>query len=222
MLVGAIGGRGPPRLAPRRSAPRPAGCRRGPRRLPPVLTVRADRRRARFSDQLGDTLQLLAGSLRAGYGLLQAIDAVAQEAEEPTRQEFRRLVIETRLGRDLTDALHSMADRVGGEDFEWVVQAIEIHREVGGDLAEVLDTVAGTIRERNQLHRQVKALSAEGRLSAYVLMAAARVLVLVLAAAQPRLPRRARSRDRPAAGGRRCASLVFGGIWLHRLCRLEY
>ena len=71
-------------------------------------------------------------------------------------------MIETRLGRDLTDALHSMADRVGGEDFMWIVQAIEIDREVGGDLAEVLDTVAGTIRERNQLHRQVRAFERRG------------------------------------------------------------
>jgi tight adherence protein B len=186
------------------------------------LKVRSDRRRARFSDQLGDSLQLLAGSLRAGYGLLQAIDAVAQEAEEPTQQEFRRLVIETRLGRDLTDALHSMADRVGGEDFKWIVQSIEIHREVGGDLAQVLDTVAGTIRERNQLHRQVKALSAEGRLSGYVLMALPVFLVVVMRALNPTyLAELGHGTGLVLAVGG-ALSLVFGAFWLHRLCRLEY
>jgi tight adherence protein B len=136
-----------------------------------VVAVRTSRRQARFADQLSDTLQLLAGSLRAGYSLMQAIDAVAREADAPTAEEFNRLVVETRLGRDTATALHAVADRVESEDFTWVMQAIEIHREVGGDLALVLDTVANTIRERNQIRRQVKALSAEGRMSAYVLLA---------------------------------------------------
>jgi tight adherence protein B len=136
-----------------------------------VVSVLTSRRQARFADQLSDTLQLLAGSLRAGYSLMQAIDAVAREADAPTAEEFNRLVIETRLGRDMTATLRALADRMESQDFTWVVQAIEIHREVGGDLALVLDTVAETIRERNQIRRQVKALSAEGRMSAYVLLA---------------------------------------------------
>lgn len=135
------------------------------------VNFKAGRRRSKFANQLSDTLQLLAGSLRAGYSVMQAVDAVSREAESPTAEEFRRLVVETRLGRDLTEALHSMRERVGNEDFEWVVQAIGINREVGGDLAEVLDTVGHTIRERNQIRRQVKALSAEGKLSAIVLVA---------------------------------------------------
>ena len=110
------------------------------------VTVLAERRRGRFASQLGDTLQLLSGSLRAGYGMLQALDAVAREAESPTADEFGRVVIETRLGRNPSESLHALAKRMGNEDFEWVVQAIDIHREVGGDLTEVLDTVAATIR----------------------------------------------------------------------------
>jgi tight adherence protein B len=187
-----------------------------------VLSFRADRRRAAFTDQLGDTLQLLAGSLRAGYGLLQAIDAVAHEAEEPTRAEFRRLVIETRLGRDLGDALHSMADRVGGEDLHWVVQAIEIHREVGGDLAQVLDTVAGTIRERNQLHRQVRALSAEGRLSANVLMALPIFLVVVIRATNPGYLAELGSGAGLLMAVAATVAVIAGAIWLRRMCRLVY
>jgi tight adherence protein B len=135
-----------------------------------TVTMLADRRQARFADQLGDTLQLLSGSLRAGYGLMQAVDSVAREADAPASEEFGRLVVETRLGRDMNDALTAMAARMESEDFRWVVQAMEIHRDVGGDLAEVLDTVGGTIRERNKLRRQVKALSAEGRMSAWVLL----------------------------------------------------
>jgi tight adherence protein B len=135
------------------------------------VSFKADRRQSRFAEQLADTLQLLSGSLRAGYSLMQAIDAVAREADAPTSDEFGRVVVETRLGRDTNDAFQAMADRMRVEDFVWVMQAIQIHREVGGDLAEVLDTVGDTIRERDQVRRQVKALSAEGRLSGYVLLA---------------------------------------------------
>lgn len=133
------------------------------------VSFRGSRRQAKFADQLNDTLQLLAGSLRAGYGMMQAIDSVARESESPTAEEFSRLVVEARLGRDLTAAMEAMGERIESEDFEWVIQAIAIHREVGGDLAQVLDTVAATIRERNQIRRQIKALSAEGKLSGVIL-----------------------------------------------------
>jgi tight adherence protein B len=141
----------------------------------PVLAIlylkfRAGRRRAAFADQLDDSLQLLAGSLRAGHSLLRALDAVSREAEEPTSTEFSRVINETRVGRPLGDSLDDTAQRMSSDDFTWVSQAIAIHREVGGDLAEVLDTVSHTIRERNGIRRQVKALSAEGRMSGLVLM----------------------------------------------------
>jgi tight adherence protein B len=136
-----------------------------------VLGLLASRRRKAFADQLDDSLQLLAGSLRAGHSLLQGLDAVSREAEAPTSVEFARLINETRVGQDLGDALEAAAERMRCEDFVWVTQAIGIHREVGGDLAEVLATVSHTIRERNQIRRQVGALSAEGKLSALVLMA---------------------------------------------------
>jgi tight adherence protein B len=136
-----------------------------------TLSILSARRRAMFDAQLGDTLQMLAGGLRAGHSLLRSVDAVAREAETPTSEEFARLVNETRLGRDLRESMHDAARRLRNEDFEWIGQAIEIHREVGGDLAEVLDHVGETIRERSQIKGQVKALSAEGRLSAYILVA---------------------------------------------------
>ena len=134
------------------------------------LKLRAGRRRAAFADQLEDSLQLLAGSLRAGHSLMRALDAAALESENPTSAEFGRVNNETRVGRPLGDSLDDTAERMASKDFAWVTQAIAIHREVGGDLAEVLDTVGQTIRERNQIRRQVKALSAEGRMSGIVLM----------------------------------------------------
>jgi Flp pilus assembly protein TadB len=136
-----------------------------------LLTVRASRRRARFADQLDDTLSLLAGGLRAGHSLLRAIDAVSKEIDSPTSDELSRVINETRVGRDLGDALETTAVRMQSDDFEWVAQAIAINREVGGNLSDVFDQVGTTIRERNQIRRQVKALSAEGRISALVLIA---------------------------------------------------
>ncbi|MBB1022262.1 type II secretion system protein F, partial [Dietzia sp. E1] len=136
-----------------------------------VLKIKAARRRAAFADQLDDSLQLMSSSLRAGHSLLQALASVAREAEEPTSAEFSRIINETRVGRDLAPALEETATRMGSQDFVWVTQAIAINREVGGNLAEVLDGVGHTIRERNQIRRQVAALAAEGKLSAYVLMA---------------------------------------------------
>lgn len=149
------------------------------------LKILANRRRARFESQLGDTLQMLAGGLRAGHSLLRAVDAVAQEAQAPTSEEFARLVNESRLGRDLKESMFDAARRLKSEDFDWTGQAIEIHREVGGDLAEVLDHVGETIRERSEIKGQVQALSAEGKLSAYILIALPIGMFLYLSVVNP-------------------------------------
>lgn len=187
-----------------------------------VPAVLRSRRRSQFSDQLGDTLQQLAGTLRAGYGLLQSVDALGREAPEPTAGEFRRLVVETRLGRDVSTSLHAMARRIGTEDFEWVVQAIDIHREVGGDLAEVLDTVAGTIRERNQVMRQVKTLTAEGRLSAYILLALPVVLAGALRLINPGYFELLTFGPGLVLSGAAVVMLVLGALWFRKLCQLVY
>ncbi|MFI7496136.1 type II secretion system F family protein [Kocuria sp. M4R2S49] len=149
------------------------------------LSVKLGTRQRAFANQLDDTLQLLAGSLRAGHSLLRAIDAVSREAQVPTTDELARVVNHTRIGRDLNDALEETATRMNSEDFSWVAQAIGIHREVGGDLAEVLDQVGQTIRERNQIRGQVKALSAEGKMSAYILMGLPFVVAVVLSILNP-------------------------------------
>jgi tight adherence protein B len=135
------------------------------------LNVLVSRRRKKFEEQVPDSLQMLAGGLRAGHSLLRSIDAAAEENEAPMQEELARVVNETRIGRDLGEALSEVARRTNNEDFASITRAIEIHREVGGDLAQVLDNVGETIRDRNQLRGQVKALSAEGRMSALVLMA---------------------------------------------------
>jgi tight adherence protein B len=134
-----------------------------------LIRYSGNRERKRFEKQLPDTLTLLSTSLRAGYSLLQAIEAVASEAPDPTAREFSRAVVEARLGRSVPDSLQGIVARTQSKDFEWATMAIEIQREVGGNLAEVLQTVADTMLARNRLKGEIKALTAEGRISAIVL-----------------------------------------------------
>jgi len=134
------------------------------------LTIKESRRKAEFADNLPDTLQLIAGSLAAGYSLLQAVDTVVQESEGAVASEFGRALVEARLGVPVEEALDGIARRMDSQDFEWVVMAIRIQREVGGNLTEVLNNVSATLRDRARLFRQVRALSAEGRLSAVILI----------------------------------------------------
>lgn len=129
----------------------------------------AHRRLKNFESQLPDTLQLLAGTLRAGYSLPQGIDAVSNEIADPMGEELRRAVTEAQLGRELEDALASVAERLHSDDFSWTVMAIGIQREVGGNLNELLMTVAETMVQRERLKREVAALTAEGRVSALIL-----------------------------------------------------
>ena len=140
---------------------------------------------ATFDQQLGDTLQLLSGGLRAGHSILRAIDAAATESQSPTSEEMRRVVTETSLGRDLLASLNDTAERMRNEDFVWIAQAIQINREVGGNLAEVLDQVNETIRERSEIKGHIKSLAAEGKFSAYILMAMPIGIVVMLMLVNP-------------------------------------
>jgi tight adherence protein B len=137
----------------------------------PLVVVRTLRRRRlkTFEAQLPDTLNLLAGSLRAGYSFLQGLEAVVQETSEPMARELRRVLAEARLGRPLEEALGDVAVRMESRDFDWSVLAIRIQREVGGNLAELLQTVAETMVQRSRLRGEVKALTAEGRISGIIM-----------------------------------------------------
>jgi tight adherence protein B len=133
------------------------------------LSFKRKRRLKAFKAQLADTLQLMAGSLSAGLSLAQSVDTVVREGTDPMAAEFRRALVETRLGVEIEEAMMGIADRMQSVDFEWVVMAIRIQRSVGGNLSELLNKVAETIREREYLERQVLTLSAEGRLSVWIL-----------------------------------------------------
>ncbi|MFQ5522470.1 MAG: type II secretion system F family protein [Acidimicrobiia bacterium] len=145
-----------------------------------VIRFAGSREKRKFEKQLPDTLTLMSTSIRAGYSMLQAVEAVASEAPNPTAREFGRAIAEARLGMSVSDALNGIAHRVQSQDFEWAVMAIEIQREVGGNLAEVLQTVADTMRARNRLAGEIRALTAEGRISALVLGALPFLMFLFL------------------------------------------
>ena len=136
-----------------------------------ILNFRISRRRTAFSDQLPDVLQFIASSLHSGFSLAQGLDAVVREDTQPAAGEFSRALAQTRIGLLLEDALDTVADRMDSPDLRWSVIAIRIQREVGGNLAEVLGHTVETMRERASIRRHVRALSAEGRLSAYILVA---------------------------------------------------
>lgn len=134
-----------------------------------TLAELAKRRTKLFTSQLPDMLQLLATTLRSGFSILQGLDTVSKQLPEPSGEEMRKVVTETRLGRPLIEALDDLATRMKSEDFDWVVTAIAIQREVGGNLAELLDIVAGTMQERERIRREVSTLTAEGRIGAIII-----------------------------------------------------
>jgi tight adherence protein B len=146
---------------------------------------RVERRRRAFENQLPDALGLIASSLSAGHTFLRAIQMMCEESEPPLSEEFARVVSETRLGDPVVDALDRMAQRLQIRDLQWVVQAIRIQQSVGGKLADLLHTLADFIRAREEVRREVKVLTAEGRMSAWVLTALPIVLVVAIQVLDP-------------------------------------
>jgi len=123
----------------------------------------------RFEQQLPDTLSLWVNALRSGYSVLQSMEAIAKDAPEPTQTEFRRVVQEVQLGIDMADALEHLLIRVESPDLDLVVTAVNIQREVGGNLAEILDVISNTIRERIKLKGEIRVLTSQGRMTGYLI-----------------------------------------------------
>ncbi|HYM64835.1 MAG TPA: type II secretion system F family protein [Gaiellaceae bacterium] len=135
-----------------------------------VVYVKARRRLRAFENQLPDLLVTMAASLKAGHSFRQGLQAVVEEDQEPASKEFKRVLAETRLGRPMDAALSEMARRLGSKDFEFVITAVTIQRQVGGSLAGIFDMVADTVRDRQQFQRKIRGLTAMGRMSAYTLV----------------------------------------------------
>lgn len=137
---------------------------------PRLYVSRATSKRLRlFEEQLPDTLGLWVNALRSGYSVLQAMEAISRDAPEPTATEFKRVVQEVSLGIDMPDALEHLLNRVESEDLDLVVTAVNIQREVGGNLAEILETISHTIRERIKLKGEIRVLTSQGRITGWLI-----------------------------------------------------
>lgn len=187
------------------------------------VTIKVSRRRKAFDSQLHGTINILVGAMRAGRGLPQALELVSEESASPTAEEFRRVTIETRVGRDPVLSLNAVADRMDSKDLLWISQAIQINRELGGDLTELLENLAAVIRDRGRLKLQVRALSAEGRASGWVIGALPILMYIYMSFV---------NRDYIAllhqtSGGRMAlivgiTAMLAGFYWIRKLVNIKY
>src|SRR5690349_24544537 len=133
------------------------------------VSRQTSQRLVKFENQLPDSLGLWVNALRSGFSVLQAMEAISRDAPEPTATEFKRVVQEVQLGIDVEDALEHLLNRVESEDLDLVVTAVNIQREVGGNLAEILETISHTIRERVKLKGEIRVLTSQGRMTGYLI-----------------------------------------------------
>jgi len=186
------------------------------------ISGRRRKRRHAFADQLIGTLEVITSALRAGHSFPSALDTVAAEAQSPTDEEFARIVNAGRLGRDVVEAMHEAARRMDNEDFGWVSDGVAIQRETGGNLGEVLERVGETIRERNELAKKVRAISAEGRASGWVMMAVPPALGGYLTFMNPRTFADAFLASTGLVILAVCGVLyLIGFLWIRRIVKVE-
>jgi tight adherence protein B len=166
--------------------------------IPPIyLNFAANRRLNAFENQLSDTLNLWVNALRSGYSVLQAMEAVATELPPPMSVEFERVIQEVRLGLGMGEALNNMLRRMPSEDLDLVVTAVNIQREVGGNLAEILDIISFTIRERVRIKGEIRTLTSQGRISGYVISFLPIALFFALMALNPEYGQQLTVREDP-------------------------
>ena len=186
------------------------------------LSVKARQRAKAFEAEMPDALQLVASGLSTGYSLPQALDSVVNEGRPPVAEELGRALAEARLGAPLESALDNVANRMGSTDFRWVVMAIRVQREVGGNLSEVLHTLCQTMRDRGALRRQIRALSAEGRLGAVILIALPFLVTAYLSVINPDFFRPMWETTVGVTLLSGCVvALMLGAFWMSKLVKVE-
>jgi tight adherence protein B len=190
---------------------------------PYALMVRSvTKRRQAFEEQFPGVLDLIAASLESGASVVRALELVVEEADEPTASEFGRVLVATRMGSELAEALAVMSERLGSRDVDWTVQAISVQQRTGGKLAEILRIVARTMRGRAEVMREVQTLTVEGRLSAVILGALPFLIGLVMLVVNPGylkpLFTEAVGLLMVAVAG---ALMLVGFVWLRKVVRVE-
>lgn len=149
------------------------------------VKYRLGKRLKEFNNQLGDTIGLLANSLRSGYSLLQSMELVSRESPDPIGSEFKRVVREVGLGLSPQDALNNLLRRMPSDDLDLLITAINIQYEVGGNLAQILDTISHTIRERVRIKGEIQVLTAQGRVSGYIIVALPPLIGIIVTLINP-------------------------------------
>jgi tight adherence protein B len=187
-----------------------------------LLRVKVTRRDAQFADELPNTLQLVLSSLRSGFTLHQSIEAAVRDDDGPVAAELSRALSESRINGEFEDALARVGERVNSTEMNWLVMAIRLQREVGGSLADVMQTTADTMRERAYLRRHVRALSAEGRFSAWILVALPIGIGLLLYVTRPEYVSLLFTKPLGVAMLLGAAvMMVVGGVWLRATVKIE-
>ena len=149
------------------------------------VLIRIERRSSSFTNQLGDCLMMVANALRAGFSFLQAMEMISKEMEPPISEEFQHVMRDIGLGATVERALDDMDKRMGSPDFSLVVTAVLIQQQVGGDLAQILDTISETIQDRIKMRREVKTLTTQGRMSGWILILTPIALALFMTSSDP-------------------------------------
>ena len=149
------------------------------------MNIAIQKRQKAFANQLGDMLTMVSNALRSGFSFMQAIEMVAKEMDDPIGGELGEVIRETRLGTPLDKALENMSSRVQSSDFNLVVTAVLIQRQVGGNLSQILDTISDTVEDRIRMRREVRALTSQGRASGVVLAALPIGLAAILSLVNP-------------------------------------
>ncbi len=185
------------------------------------VTRRIDRRRKAFEQQLPEALSVIASSLSAGHTFLRSVQMMCEESPPPLSEEFQRVVAETRLGGSVVDALDRMARRLDIKDLVWVVQAIRIQQQVGGKLADLLHTLADFMRAREDIRREVDVLTAEGRISSYVLGALPVFILLAVQVTNPDYLQPFYQGWGLFVLGMTAASILTGFFIIRRMVRIE-
>ena len=178
--------------------------------LPFYLKTAARRRMRAFEDQLSQTLNLWVNALRSGYSVLQSMEAIATELPPPVSVEFERVVQEVRLGLNVPQALNNMLRRVPSEDLDLIITAVNIQREVGGNLAEVLDTISFTIRERVRIKGEIRIMTAQGRLSGWIISLLPIALAFILFLINGEYMEQLWIQEAPMVGPIPCGWIVIG------------
>lgn len=149
------------------------------------LSIRIKRRQDAFAGQLSDMLTMVSNALRSGFSFMQAIELVAKEMGDPMSKELTKVIAEIRIGTTMDKSLEEMARRMQSSDFELVVTAVEIQRQVGGNLAQILDTICETVQNRVRMRREVNSITAQGRMSGWVLAGLPFVIAMLLEMVNP-------------------------------------